>query len=163
MAAFADLTGQRFGRLTVIAAAGHRATKTAWVCRCDCGTEIVAIGNNLKRRTRSCGCLNSERARVVHTTHGHGSRQRPDPTYSSWLAMKARCENPKSISYPRYGGSGVRICARWAHSFENFLQDMGERPADRTLDRINPNGNYEPGNCRWATHSEQRINRRVTA
>jgi hypothetical protein len=96
------------------------------------------------------------------TKHGYRPRGPYDPTYISWLGMRQRCRDPHRKGYHYWGGRGIRVCARWAR-FENFLADMGERPTARTLDRINPNGHYEPGNCRWATASEQRRNRRPVA
>jgi hypothetical protein len=95
------------------------------------------------------------------TRHGHrGSGNLKSPTYQSWSAMRTRCTNEKSNDWKLYGGAGVEVCERWWF-FENFLEDMGERPRGKTLDRINPNGNYEPGNCRWATPKEQTQNRRL--
>lgn len=90
--------------------------------------------------------------------HGHRSKTRT-PTYNSWRKMKERCTNPNHDRYPRYGGRGIKICDRWLHSFQNFLEDMGNRPYGKTLDRIDPNGNYEPSNCRWATIKQQARNK----
>lgn len=92
----------------------------------------------------------------------HGHSQPPTAIYRAWTAMKTRCNNKAAASWPDYGGRGIKVCERWMHSFENFLADMGEKPRGMTLDRINNDGNYEPGNCRWATASEQVTNRRAT-
>lgn len=91
--------------------------------------------------------------------HGHRTKYRKTPTYHSWAKMKTRCNNPHAHNYEYYGGRGITVCERWS-SFKNFLEDMGERPENKTLDRIDPNGNYEPSNCRWATAKEQRVNQR---
>jgi hypothetical protein len=162
MAAFLDLTGQRFGRLTVLSRAMGRK-RAAWHCRCDCGGSSISPTSSLRSgRSQSCGCLQSERtsaaARVSSRKHG----QTGTPEHVSWGSMLSRCYNQKATGYERYGGSGVVVCERWKWSFENFLADMGERPSrDHSLDRFpNAHGNYEPGNCRWATKLEQANNRR---
>ncbi len=94
--------------------------------------------------------------------HGHTVNFRPTKTYTTWISMCARCVDPSATSYPRYGARGIKVCPRWKSSFENFLEDMGEKPLGLTLERINSNGDYEPSNCRWATVAEQRRNCRNT-
>lgn len=154
-----DLTGMRFGRLTVIAAAGIKSRQRQWRCVCDCGGTKVVAGSSLKSGcTKSCGCLNSETARKARTSHGMFGA----PEYNSWAAMIQRCTNEKEKRFADYGGRGIKVCARWLESFENFYADMGERPEGMTLDRKENDGNYEPSNCRWATKLEQSsINGRI--
>ena len=163
MSKLIDLTGQQFGRLTVIAIAPKRGRRTMWQCQCSCGQRAI-VGSSMlingtydpirgQRTTKSCGCLRSEFARQVK----HG--QYGTPTYQSWRSMMKRCYQPRNISYPNCGGRGITVCEQW-HDFTNFLADMGTRPAGKTIDRINNSGNYEPGNCRWATPKEQSQNSR---
>ena len=148
-----DLAGKRFGRLVVVALHPKRSGRHAmWFCRCDCGTESIVSGYRLRSgETTSCRCFARER----NTKHGL-SRTR---SYRVWLCMKQRCFNRRHDSYPNYGGRGKTICERWL-SVVNFYADMGERPLGMSLDRIDPDGNYEPSNCRWATPLMQTHNRR---
>lgn len=155
-----SLVGLRFGRLTVLSFAGKVGLREAcWNCRCDCSNTSVVSGHNLKRgMTNSCGCLKTEHGRNLAeqaVTHGH-ARLGKTPTYLQWTRMRSRCFDRTN---PYYGGRGITVCDRWK-SFENFLADMGERPLGHSIDRINNDGNYEPGNCRWATQKEQCRNQR---
>lgn len=155
-----NLVGERFGRLVVVERSGSTPKGGArWLCRCDCGSDAtVAAGNLRGGSTRSCGCLGSELSSARAATH----RMSKTPTYVSWSAMIQRCTNPKAHGAHNYSGRGIGVCERW-RSFENFLSDMGERPAGATLDRFpDGDGNYEPANCRWATKTEQARNARYT-
>lgn len=164
-----DLTGQTFGRLTVLAE-GERSPhkKRRWHCECECGTRTLVIQQHLTGgHTQSCGCLHREIVsawNVANTPglkHGHSQLHGPaSPTYQSWKNMVQRCTNPNRVEYRYYGAKGVTVCDRWLASFVSFLEDMGERPEGTSIDRIDPEGNYEPGNCRWATRAQQDANRR---
>lgn len=153
-----DIVGEKYGRMLVISKARSLDGNARWNCRCDCGTEKVVYGQDLRRgKVVSCGCHKAEMAskRATHRMSGH-------PAHNSWKSAKARCEVPTTEGYEQYGGRGIKVCDRW-QSFENFWIDMGPtwRP-NRSLDRHpNQDGNYEPGNCRWATASQQGRNRRT--
>jgi hypothetical protein len=152
-----DVSGKRFGRLVALEPTEKRSGhKVVWRCQCDCGNECLVAVNHLNDGRRvSCGCAKLGNRRAEK--HGHyGS-----PTWRSWSSMKTRCGNRNVKEFQRYGGRGIKVCDRWEY-LDNFLQDMGDRPSGRTLDRIDNDGNYEPGNCRWATWSQQRINQRST-
>lgn len=150
-----DLTGSRFGRLTVERLSHKDKYGTLmWECLCDCGNVVTTQSGSLRTgKTQSCGCLQRERS----TTHGMTKTR----TFKSWESMKGRCLNPNDASYARYGAKGITVCQRWKDSFDLFLADMGERPEGKTLDRYpDRNGNYEPGNCRWADARDQVRNMR---
>ncbi|HVI27483.1 hypothetical protein [Hansschlegelia sp.] len=155
-----DLTGRRFGRLTALALATTGSGGRSWQCVCDCGGEKIVRTEYLRSgETKSCGCLLSSAPREQFTTHGM-SKHRRGEGYVSWTGMKDRCLNPNNREYARYGARGIRVCDRWLR-FENFIADMGMRPSPHhSLDRIDPNGDYEPGNCRWATALTQGRNTR---
>lgn len=148
-----NIKGQRFGRLVAVELIGFKYG-ARWRLACDCGGELTAYASDLGRHTRSCGCLQVELARSRVVTHGMSDT----PTFAVWASMHSRC-NDKRVK--NYGAIGVSVCARWK-SFQSFLEDMGERPPRMTLDRINPYGNYEPSNCRWASTREQARNKRTT-
>lgn len=152
-----DLTGQRFGRAVVLGPLPKTNKFARWACQCDCGQLFATISINLRSGvTKSCGCLRRE----LQLHHGHNRRDERSPTYHSWSGMISRCENPGNSAYKKYGARGISVCKRW-HSFENFLEDMGERPSDKTIDRYPDGaGNYELANCRWATIGEQARNKR---
>lgn len=151
-----DLSGRKFGRLTVHSAAARSSTgKLAWACQCECGGRIVALGDNLRRGlTKSCGCLATESAKQRFTTHGLSKSN----TYGIWRGMINRCHNHAAPAYEYYGALGISVCDRW-HSFENFLSDMGECPPGMSIDRVNNSEGYSPQNCRWATMTVQAANR----
>jgi len=157
-----DLSNQRFGRLTALEFHGYgTSNKVLWKCICDCGnTSIVKTNNLTTGKTKSCGCLNHEanpnQIQKV-TKHGHTSNQKASKTYSSWRAMMGRCNNKNHTDYSFYGAKGITVCLRW-NNFENFLEDMGERPTNTTLDRINGTLGYFKENCRWATPAQQSQN-----
>jgi hypothetical protein len=164
-----DLTGQRFGRLTVIGRAENtRRGITRWRCICDCGTEsIVQVGNLRTGHTASCGCQSSRATIAARSTkHGHATRGRKSTEYRTWGAMIERCYRPLYKDFQNYGGRGIKVCDRWRYGedgktgFECFYDDMGHRPGGLSLDRIEVNDDYRPGNCRWATASIQAQNRR---
>jgi hypothetical protein len=155
------IAGESYGRLTVLEYSHKNVrNETYWRCRCVCGNVIVTRGAHLTcGQTSSCGCLHKERQKASVTKHGNAANYKLSATYVSWRNMIGRCKHQSTNGFKYYGGRGITVCERWSE-FSNFLADVGERPEGKTLDRINPNGNYEPSNCRWATVLEQLKNRR---
>lgn len=157
------LEGKRFGTFLVVSEAGRdKWGQALWLCQCDCGNGRTVTGGNLRHRgdKQSCGCAKAERFRKTYTKHGHTANHKVSREYRSWQGMKKRCLDTSHKWYKNYGGRGITICDNWLNSFETFLLDMGERPSKFTLDRIDVNGNYEPGNCRWASWQTQARNKR---
>lgn len=156
-----DLVGRRFGRLVVIAKAPSRKVGKKWhgywECQCDCGNKTTVQRSALtSRASQSCGCLMQEKAAARARTHG-GTHW---PEYRVWGAIVQRCTNPKNPAFHHYGGRGIQVCERWRSSFAAFIEDVGRRPAPgMQLDRINNNGNYEPGNVRWIDRDSNMKNR----
>ncbi len=153
-----DLTGMKFGRLTVIEPAKKHGKRTAWKCVCDCGKTVEAITCNLTRgHSLSCGCLKKERL----TTHGLRSRTWSHPLYGVWDNMRQRCLNPNATGYHRYGGRGIQVCKEWADSFECFFAWAMKAGYQKGLqiDRADNDGDYCPENCRWVTRSQNQNNR----
>jgi hypothetical protein len=157
-----DRVGERYGRLVVTARAENKiepsgAVRAQWKCLCDCGRETVVPGQSLSRgTTRSCGCLSKEKVIERTTTHGLSR----SGTYRSWHTMVQRCTNPLSTHWKSYGGRGITVCDEWL-TFENFHRDVGDRPENMTLERVENNKGYEPGNVIWASRLTQANNRRT--
>lgn len=153
-----QLTDRTFGHWRVIGPSTRR--RHAWLCRCDCGTVKDVQTNHLTSgKTLSCGCRRSEICRKKATTHG--LTYAPLSGYKSWQHMRSRCQNHRHIEFHNYGARDVKVCARW-EDFAKFHEDMGDRPSRaHSIGRIDNNGHYEPGNCRWETAKQQAHNTRV--
>lgn len=164
MPKFIDLTGERYGRLTVLRRSSKTHTPNGtpqvyWECLCDCGNNATVTSNDLRSgHTKSCGCLNVERSRSANITHG-GRRTR---LYNIWNNMKQRCINPKGTMYEYYGGRGISVCSDWLNSFSSFQNwaFSSGYADDLTLDRFDNDGDYCPENCHWIPMCEQAKNRR---
>lgn len=154
-----EITGEVYGRLVAVKPM-VLDREWHWLFRCECGAEKVMPISRVRRgNTRSCGCLHREQVAQRNRTHGLSHR----PEHNAWSSMISRCENASVATYRHYGGRGITVCERW-HTFALFIEDMGLRPTPaHSIDRTAVNGNYEPGNCRWATRQEQSLNRTSTA
>jgi hypothetical protein len=153
----------KYGLLTLINEVEPLYNKKVrrFLCKCECGNEkIIHLTNLNNGSTKSCGCLNKLLVSKRNKTHGDSTSQE----YATWKRMKRRCDYEKGNRWEHYGGRGIKVCNRWLNSYENFLQDMGRKPSPQhSIDRINPDGNYEPSNCRWATSKQQANNKRKYA
>lgn len=150
-----NIIGEQFGRLAVIAFSHiNKYHASCWKCRCECGNMTIATSGSLRSNDkRSCGCLGIK--------HGHTVKHAPSPEYQCWIDMKRRCENPKYPAYKWYGARGITVCKEWRDSFEAFYKHVGLRPSPEfSLDRIDNNSGYKPGNVRWTTSKVQMNNRR---
>lgn len=155
MPPLADLSNRRFGRLIALRVSRRRHRHVLWLCRCDCGAEHeVRAASLVQAMTTSCGCFALEKARLVNWRHGHSYRRE----YHAWKAMRDRCNNPKNQAYARYGGRGLRVAPEF-DTIDGFLNYMGPCPQNYTLDRIDNDLGYQPGNVRWATMLQQQRNR----
>lgn len=161
MPALIDITGKRFSRLTVV----RRSPKNAkhgpfWDCICDCGNTAVVSGGHLRNgHTNSCGCFSRDRSASINRAHGHTVNGATSAEYRCWQNMRKRCSDIANKCYHIYGARGIVVCERWRNSFENFLADMGPKPSPaHSIERLNSDGHYEPGNCVWATAKRQANN-----
>lgn len=155
-----DRVGMVYGKLVVEKFAYREGKHAYWKCLCSCGRYTVVNGSNLQQgKTKSCGCNIGPACSAANLRHGHARRGKRTSTHAVWWAMLQRCTNQACTRYADYGGRGIRVCARWM-KFENFLEDMGERPTSLTLDRRNNDKGYNKRNCRWATRQQQSLNQR---
>lgn len=158
----ADLSGKRYERLFVTGRADNIGRRTAWNCKCDCGNSCVVRSEHLNSgRVRSCGCIRKEAVSKLKYKHGESRRGNWSLEFRAWCAAKERCYNSNAKHYASYGGRGIRMSENWINDFAAFLSHVGRKPArGMSLDRIDVNGNYEPGNVKWSTAREQRLNQR---
>lgn len=160
-----DLTGMRFGKLSVIRETDRpsniRDKHKYWLCKCSCGNFTSVSSGNIGRSVFSCGCGRRE---SIPKKHGFATHKKYNRLYHTWNGIKYRCENKNSKDYPHYGGRGIKMCPEWRNDFQAFYDwAMSNGYADNlTIDRIDVNGNYEPSNCRWITVAEQNRNKTTT-
>lgn len=155
MSALIDITGQVFGRLTVIGSAGSANNRALWLCRCECGNEHVAQGKLLRKgAVKSCGCLRSDWPKLNFATHGDSRRGKKLRLYGIWTGMLNRCRNPSNQAFARYGGRGIEVAWPSYEAFRDWALANGYRD-DLSIDRIDAAKGYSPDNCRWSTYSEQ--------
>lgn len=158
MSKFIDLTGKTFGRLTVVERAENdKWNKTQWKCKCSCGNINIVLGHSLRcGDTKSCGCLRTEILAKGNFVHGMVY----SPEYNTWEKMIQRCRNPNNQAFKYYGGRGIEVCQEWKDSFLVFYNHVGKRPSPKhSIDRIDNDGNYEPGNVKWSLRVEQANNK----
>ena len=157
-----NMVGGKYGNLIVVSRSpNNKQGRAMWECRCICGEITIVSGTAIRDGTiKSCGCWRRKRMEGLNKSHGESRPESPE--YKAWHNMKDRCFNPNATDGKYWMGRGIKVCDRWMNSFENFLGDMGRKPVGFTLDRIDSDGDYEPGNCRWATWKEQRKNQRRT-
>ena len=154
-----NLEGHKFERLTATNQSKKIGIHTYWLCVCECGnSKFIRESSLIHGYSNSCGCLQRQIMSSVMKRHGMTNSRE----FNTWKSMIGRCNNIKDPAYKYYGGRGILVCSRWFESFENFYEDMGNRPEGKTIDRIDTNGNYEPSNCKWSTPKEQQTNRRIT-
>jgi hypothetical protein len=160
-----NLISQKFDRLTVLSRGDNTPSgKTTWNCVCECGNKVNREADSLRKKgIKSCGCFNKQSLSKIaterNTVHGQNKVGGRTGSHKSWSSMLQRCEKENHKSYKYYGGRGIKVCDRWK-KFENFFEDMGERPNGMSIDRIDSEKNYEPGNCKWSNRSEQQKNKR---